>query len=614
MSCTPDPSRFLPASADEIRERGWDQPDIVFVTGDAYLDHPAFAAALLGRVLEAAGFKVAILAQPEWRSADAWRAMGPPRLFYAVSAGNMDSMINHYTANKKRRNEDAYSPGGRVGLRPDRATNVYAQRCREAFRDVPVIIGGVEASLRRIAHFDYWSETVRPSILVSSKADLLGFGMGEEVIVEIARRLAAGCEVRDLRDLRGTAYLLGMKEVLPEDQPMVRLPGFEEAKADPTAFATMTRVLHQETSPFNGRRLAQSHGDRTVLINPPSLPLSEAAMDHLYDLPYTRAHHPAYTESIPAHTMIKDSITIMRGCFGGCTFCSITMHQGRVIQNRSEESIVAEVQRVAENPDFKGHISDLGGPTANMYRMRCSKPEVEKVCRRLSCIHPTVCKLLDTDHRPTIDLMRRTREIKGIKRVHIQSGVRMDLAAEDHVYLRELAEHHVGGHLKVAPEHTSEKVLNLMKKPGIDSFNEFAERFQEESKRVGKKQYLVPYFISSHPGSSVEDMIDLAVFLKQRGYKPLQVQDFIPAPMDIATCMFFTGLDPMTMKPVDTVTKLRDRKVQRALMQFFKPENYHTVRAALLAAGRSDLIGNKKSCLIPAKAPREVRIKQERPN
>ena len=611
MPCTPDQHRFLPTTAEEIQARGWGQPDIVFVTGDAYLDHPAFAAALLGRVLESAGFKVAILSQPDWLSADAWRAMGPPRLFYAVSAGNMDSMINHYTANKKRRNQDAYSPGGRMGMRPDRATNVYAQRCREAFRDIPVIIGGVEASLRRIAHFDYWSETVRPSILVSSKADLLGFGMGEDVIVEIAQRLATGCGLSELRDIRGTAYLLGMKETVPTDRPSVRLPDFEEVKTDPRAFATMTRVLHQETNPFNGRRLTQRHGDRTLLINPPGLPLSEPAMDHLYDLPYTREHHPGYTEPIPAHIMIQDSITIMRGCFGGCTFCSITMHQGRVMQNRSEESIIAEVRRVAENPDFKGHISDLGGPTANMYRMRCSKPEVEKVCRRLSCIHPTVCKLLNTDHGPTIDLMRRARGIKGIKRVHIQSGVRMDLAAKDPVYLRELAEHHVGGHLKVAPEHTSDKVLSLMKKPGIDSFNEFAERFQEESQRVGKKQYLVPYFISSHPGSTVEDMIDLAVFLKQRGYKPLQVQDFIPAPMDIATCMFFTGLDPITMKPVETVTKLRDRKVQRALMQFFKPENYHTVRAALVAAGRSNLIGNGKSCLIPAKAPREARIKKQ---
>jgi uncharacterized radical SAM protein YgiQ len=600
-----NPSTFLPITVDEIRERGWEQPDIVFVSGDAYLDHPSFAAALLGRVLEVEGFKVAILAQPEWRSADAWRAMGPPRLFYAVSAGNMDSMINHYTANKKRRNEDAYSPGGRIELRPDRATNVYAQRCREAFPGVPVIAGGVEASLRRLAHFDYWSETVRPSVLVSSKADLLGFGMGESVIVEIAHRLAKGESVRDLRDMRGVAYLLGKNDELPDpEQATVDLPSFETVKADKVSFAEMTRGFHKETNAFNAKRITQPHGDRLLVINPPALPLTEPEMDRIYDLPYTRRAHPSYTEPIPAHTMIKDSVTIMRGCFGGCTFCSITMHQGRVIQNRSETSILNEVEKLGADPEFKGHISDLGGPTANMYRMRCSKPEVEKICRRLSCIHPTVCKLLGTDHGPTIDLMRNAREIPGIKKVNIQSGVRMDLAAKDDRYIQELAEHHVGGLLKVAPEHTSNSVLDLMKKPGIESFEEFATSFAAASKRVGKKQHLVPYFIASHPGSSAEDMIDLAIFLRKRGYRPLQVQDFIPAPMDIATCMYYTGLDPMTMKSVDTVTRLRDRQVQRALMQFFKPENYFTVRDALIAAGREDLIGEGKLCLIPKTPPK----------
>ena len=601
MSCTELPQTFLPTTAAEIRERGWEQPDVIFVSGDAYLDHPSFAAALLGRVLEDAGFKVALLAQPNWRSADAWRELGPPRLFYAVSAGNMDSMINHYTANKKRRNEDAYSPGGQIELRPDRATNVYAQRCREAFSKVPVIIGGVEASLRRIAHFDYWSETVRPSILVSSKADLLGFGMGESVITEIAQRLDAGETVQDLRNMRGVAYLLGKKGTIPDpDQKTVELPSFETIKSDKRAFADMTRQLHHETNPFNGRRLTQQHGDRTLVVNPATLPLDEAEMDRIFALPYTRRAHPSYRDPVPAHTMIKDSVSIMRGCFGGCTFCSITMHQGRIIQSRSEESILNEVKTLAKDPEFKGQISDLGGPTANMYRMRCTKPEVEKICRRLSCIHPTICKLLNTDHKPTIDLMRKSREIDGIKKVHIQSGVRMDLAAKDSQYLEELAEHHVGGHLKVAPEHVSTRVLNLMKKPSIDSFEEFAEGFQAASKRVGKEQYLVPYFIASHPGSSVEDMIELAVFLKQRGYKPRQVQDFIPAPMDIATCMYHTGLDPMTMKPVSTVTRLRDRKTQRALMQFFKPENHATVREALISAGRQDLIGKGKLCLIPA--------------
>jgi uncharacterized radical SAM protein YgiQ len=403
--------------------------------------------------------------------------------------------------------------------------------------------------------------------------------------------------------MRGTAYLLGKTETAPRDQAVVGLPSHAEVERDPRAFATMTRQLHHETNPYNGRRLTQIHGDRTLVINPPDLPLSEAEMDRLYDLPYTRRPHPTYTAPIPAHTMIKDSITIMRGCFGGCTFCSITMHQGRVIQSRSAESIVAEVEKVAADPQFNGQISDLGGPTANMYRMKCTRPEVEKICRRLSCIHPTVCKLLGTDHGPTVDLMRRARQVPGVKKVHIQSGVRMDLAAGEDEYLRELAEHHVGGHLKVAPEHTSAKVLDRMKKPGIESFETFAANFEAASRRVGKEQYLVPYFIASHPGSGVREMIELAVFLKQRGYRPLQVQDFIPAPMDIATCMYHTGLDPITMKPVDTVTKLRDRKVQRALMQFFKPENYFTVRDALIEADRRDLIGSGKTCLIPAKPP-----------
>jgi uncharacterized radical SAM protein YgiQ len=602
-----DTKDFLPTTPEEMRELGWDQPDIVFVSGDAYLDHPSFAAALLGRVLQAAGFRVAILSQPNWKTAEPWREMGRPRLFYAVSAGNMDSMVNHYTANKRRRKQDAYSPGGEVGLRPDRPTNVYAQRCREANKGVPVVIGGVEASLRRIAHFDYWSETVRPSMLVSCKADLLGFGMGEDVILEIAKRLDAGETMQDLRDMRGVAYLLGKKDELPTPETKtLTLPSFEEVKQDKVAFANMTRVLHHETNPFNGRRLTQKHGDRTLVINPARLPLDEDEMDVLYDLPYTRRAHPSYSAPIPAYEMIKDSITIMRGCFGGCTFCSITMHQGRVIQNRSEESILKEANTIAADPEFKGTISDLGGPTANMYRMRCKDPQIEAVCRRLSCIHPTVCKFLGTSHKPTISLMRKTREIEGIKRVHIQSGVRMDLAAKDDSYLEELAAHHVGGHLKVAPEHTSKRVLDLMKKPDVSSFDEFAKNFKRASQAVGKEQYLVPYFIASHPGSTVEDMIELAIFLKQRGYKPRQVQDFIPAPMDIATCMHYTGLDPLTMKPVETVTRLRDRMTQRALMQFFAPENYYTVREALIGAGREDLIGSGRLCLIPEQPPRDA--------
>ncbi len=613
-ACNPSLTDFLPTTAEELRARGQSQPDIVFVTGDAYIDHPSFAMAVLGRTLEAQGFSVAILPQPDWRSVDAFRSLGQPRLFFAVSAGNMDSMINRYTANKKPRSDDAYSPGGRAGLRPDRSTNVYAQRCREAFPGVPVIAGGVEASLRRIAHYDYWSDTVRPSILVTSKADLVGFGMGERVITEIAKRLDAGESLEDLRDMRGVAYLMRGSEQLPEhtwadatnDGETRALPSFEDVKQGGRPFAEMTRALHDETNPLNGRRLTQRHGDRTVVINPPALSLDTPEMDAIYDLPFTRRPHPRYREPIPAHDMIKDSVTVMRGCFGGCTFCSITMHQGRAIQSRSEKSILDEVRTIASAPDFKGHISDIGGPTANMYKMRCTKPEIEKRCRRLSCVHPTICKLLGTDHSPTTQLLRKARAIPGVKSVKVASGIRMDLAARDSEYLEEVAAHHTGGHLKVAPEHASDKVLRLMKKPSVGSFDEFAEAFQAASKRAGKEQYLVPYFIASHPGSSVEEMIELAVFLKQRGYRPRQVQDFIPAPMDIATCMHFTGLDPMTMQPVDTVKKLRDRNVQRALMQFFKPENWFVVRKALVDAGRQDLIGSGPKCLIPAKAPKEA--------
>ncbi len=608
----PDRDSFLPTTAEEIRARGWDEVDIVFVSGDAYIDHPSFAASILCRWLEKHGFRVAILSQPDWKSADPWRELGRPRLFYAVSAGNMDSMVNHYTANRKRRNQDAYSPGGQIGLRPDRPTAVYAQRCREAWQGVPVVIGGVEASLRRIAHYYYWSDTVMPSSLLKSKADLLGFGMGEGILLGIAQRLDAGESIRDLRDLRGVAYLLGRKEDLPEHDfdlghgggGDVRLPSFEEVKEDKRKFAEATRLLHHETNPQNGRRLIQLHGDRRLVINPPELPLDEAQMDDLYDLPYTRLPHPSYREPVPAWEMIQDSVQIMRGCFGGCTFCSITMHQGRTIQSRSPRSILHEVEQIAGAPGFKGHISDLGGPTGNMYRMRCTQPEVEARCRRLSCIHPTICKLLDISHKDTIHLMREARAIPGVKKVHIASGIRTDLARFDEEYIDELVEHHVGGHLKVAPEHASPRVLELMKKPELDTFDDFADKFRKASHKRGKDQYLVPYFIGSHPGSTVDDMIELAIFLKQRGYKPEQVQDFIPAPMDIATCMYHTGLDPITMKPVDTATKLKDRQVQRALMQFFAPENYHTVRRALLDADRRDLIGRGKQCLIPDTPPK----------
>ncbi len=600
--------RPLPMSMDEALRRGWDELDVVIVTGDAYIDHPSFAMSILGRVLEAAGFRVGIISQPNWHSCDDWRRFGRPKLFFGISAGNMDSMINHYTANKKVRNDDAYSPGGKIGLRPDRATLSYCQRAREAFKGVPVIAGGVEASLRRLAHYDYWSDKVRKSILLDSKADLVVFGMGENAIVEMAQRLQAGESVKDLRDMRGAAYALGASQTPPTD--VLTLPSYEEVVADKLQFAEATRIIHNETNPYNARRLIQWHGTQAVVVNPPQLPISEQAMDRIYGLPYTRQAHPSYAEPIPAFQMIKDSVTIMRGCFGGCTFCSITAHQGRAIQSRSKASIIGEIESMARDKKFKGTVSDIGGPTANMYQMKCTRPEVEATCRRQSCVHPKICKLLGVDHQPVIELMREARKVEGVKKVLVASGIRMDLARQSPEYIRELTQHHVGGHLKVAPEHVDPDVLFKMRKPANDDFEYFSEVFNEESQAAGKKQYLIPYFIASHPGSDLDAMINLAVFLKQNGYKPDQVQDFIPAPLDVATCMYYTGIDPFTKKPVFIAKGLRDRKTQRALMQFFKSENYFEVRDALRSAGRTDLIGDGCDCLIPATPPKEALIRR----
>ncbi len=621
---------LAPMTVEEMHARGWDAVDVVFVTGDAYIDHPSFAMAILHRVLEQAGFRVAILSQPDWTSCEPWRQFGKPRLFFAVSAGNMDSLINHYTANKKVRNDDAYSPGGRIGLRPDRATLVYTQRCREAFSGVPVIAGGVEASLRRLTHYDYWSDTVKRSIVLDSKADLVVYGMGEANIVEIAKRLAAGQTVKDLRDLRGVTYALGAKESPPVAEAtekfktllpgvtapphvdsgwtaqQIVIPSYEAVKADKMAFVEATRLIHSHTNPFNAATLIQYHDRQAIVQNPPAFPLSQAEMDAIFDLPYTRRPHPIYKEPIPAHEMIKDSVTIMRGCFGGCTFCSITAHQGRIIQSRSTESVMKEVNKLAADPEFKGVISDIGGATANMYEMRCTRPEVEAKCKRLSCVHPGICKLLGTDHGPLIQLMRDVREVDGVRMVRVSSGIRMDLAQLSPEYVSELAEHHTGGRLKVAPEHTSPKVLELMKKPSIDNFGIFAKQFHEASLKAGKpRQQIIPYFIASHPGSELEEMIDLALYLKRSGYKPDAVQDFIPAPFDIATCMYYTGIDPFSKKAVPIARNLRDRKMQRALMQFFKPENYFDVREALIQAKRTDLIGGCEG-LIPAQPPQEA--------
>ena len=605
---TPAGDKPLPMTMKEAKARGWDELDVVFVTGDAYIDHPSFAMAILGRTLEAAGFRVGIVSQPNWKNCDDWQRFGRPRLFFGISAGNMDSMINHYTANRKVRNSDAYSPGGRIGTRPDRATLAYCHRAREAYKGVPVIAGSVEASLRRLAHYDYWGDNVRKSILLDSKADLVCFGMGENPIVEMAQRLDAGETVKDLRDMRGVAYVCGAKDPIPEDA--IALPSFEEVREDKFAFAEATKVIHNETNPYNAKRLTQAHGTQTVVVNPPQFPISQPAMDKIYGLPYTRKAHPSYKEPIPAFATIKDSVTIMRGCFGGCTFCSITAHQGRVIQSRSKDSVIGEIKTMAADPKFKGIVSDIGGPTANMYEMQCSKPEVEAKCRRQSCVHPKICKLLGTDHGPLIQLMKESREVKGVRKVLVASGIRMDLARRSPEYVQELTKHHVGGLLKVAPEHASDGVLDKMRKPSVDDFEDFSEKFRGESKRNGKKQYLVPYFISSHPGSDLNSMIDLALFLKRNGYKPDQVQDFIPAPLDVATCMYYTEMDPFTKKPVFIAKRLKDRKMQRALMQFFKPENYFEVRKALLECGRKELIGGGCDCLIPAKAPKEAITKR----
>ena len=597
----------LPTTRAEMLDRGWDAVDVVLVSGDAYIDHPSFANGLIARLLEGSGYRVAVLAQPDWRTCDAWREFGRPRLFFGISAGNMDSMINHYTANRKVRNDDAYSPGGAIGRRPDRATLAYCQRAREAFPGVPVVAGGVEASLRRLAHYDYWSDTVRRSILLDAKADLVVFGMGERTVLDVARGLADGQSVRDLRHLRGVAYRLGASEPPPTGADTLELPDYESVVRDPLAFCELTRLSHLETNPHNARRLVQRHGREAVVVNPPALPLEQAEMDQVYGLPFTRRPHPAYGAArIPAFEVVQHSVQIMRGCFGGCTFCSITAHEGRIIQSRSQESVVTEIKLLAAQPGFKGTVSDIGGPTANMYQMRCTRPEVEAKCRRLSCVHPTICKLLGTDHGPLKSLMREARSVPGVDRVLVASGVRMDLARRDPEYLAELAAHHVGGHLKVAPEHTDPEVLRLMKKPAADDYLEFDKAFRAASRRVGKKQFTVPYFIASHPGSGLEEMIDLAVFLKRNGYKPDQVQDFIPSPFDIAACMYHTGLDPMTREPVKIVKGLRDRRMQRALLQFFKPENWFEVRRALEQAGRQDLIGSGCDCLIPDRPPREA--------
>jgi uncharacterized radical SAM protein YgiQ len=608
---------FLPMSRAEMEARGWDSCDVIIVTGDAYIDHPSFGMALVGRLLEAQGFRVGIIAQPDWQSAEPFRALGKPNLYFGVTAGNMDSMVNRYTADRKIRSDDAYTPNGEANRRPDRATVVYAQRCREAYSDVPVIIGGIEASLRRIAHYDYWSDKVRRSVLPDSKADLLLFGNAERALVELTHRLARGEKIGDIRDLRGTAFMApkGYAKVSRGDTPparedeVVRLPAYEEVKEDPVRYAEASRAFHLESNPGNARCIVQTHGDRDVWLNPPPIPLTTAEMDHVYGLPYARAPHPRYGEAkIPAWEMIRFSINIMRGCFGGCTFCSITEHEGRIIQSRSEESILHEIEDIRDKvPGFTGVISDLGGPTANMYRMACRSPAIESACRRLSCVYPGICENLNTDHSALVHLYREARQLPGVKKVLIGSGLRYDLAVRSPEYVKELVTHHVGGYLKIAPEHTECGPLSKMMKPGMETYEKFKRMFDAASKAAGKEQYLIPYFIAAHPGTTDEDMLELALWLKRNNFRLDQVQTFLPTPLAIATAMWHTEKNPLKRDPdseqVAVARGGRQRKLHKAFLRYHDAENWPLLREALKNMGRADLIGNGKKHLVPAWQP-----------
>ena len=655
---------FFPMSRAEMDTLGWDSCDVILVTGDAYIDHPSFGMALIGRLLEAQGFRVGIIAQPDWQSAEAFKKLGKPNLYFGVTAGNMDSMVNRYTADRKIRSDDAYTPDAAPGKRPDRAVLVYSQRCREAFSDVPVVIGSIEASLRRIAHYDYWSDKVRRSVLVDSKADLLLYGNAERALVELTHRLAAGENIHDITDLRGTAFLrksvpedwlevdsammdrpgrvdphpdpyaMQMSEGaacasdgvpdtpsakpitihrparVPRERQVVRLPDYELVSVNPVMYAHASRVLHLESNPGNARALVQRHGDREVWLNPPPIPLSTREMDYIYDLHYSRAPHPAYKGAkIPAWEMIRFSVNIMRGCFGGCTFCSITEHEGRIIQSRSEESILNEIVEIRDKVEgFTGTISDLGGPTANMYRLACKSEKIEQSCRKLSCVYPDICDNLNTDHSSLVQLYRKARAIPGIKKILIGSGLRYDLAVKSPEYVKELVQHHVGGYLKIAPEHSEENVLSKMMKPGMGAYQKFKEMFERFSKEAGKEQYLIPYFIASHPGTTDEDMLNLALWLKQNNFRLDQVQTFTPTPMAMATAMYHSGKNPLrkvTKSSEDVVIPKAGgkRRLHKAFLRYHDPNNWPLLRDALKEMGRADLIGNGKKHLVPSWQP-----------
>ncbi len=662
------PAPVLPTTREEMDDLGWDQCDVIIVTGDAYVDHPSFGMAIVGRFLEAQGFRVGIIDQPDWRDTRDFEALGEPALFFGVTAGNMDSMVNRYTSDRKVRSDDAYTPGGLGGKRPDRSVIVYSNRVREAYRNVPVIIGGIEASLRRISHFDYWSEKTRRSVLLDAKADMLVFGNAERQIAEIAHRVAAGEAIGDIADIRGTAFPrnatpAGWVEIdsthvdmpgridphpdpyaeapqqaqaqenldtdvqvvrfvreVPNEQrafSVIRLPSFEQVRDDKVLYAHANRVLHVESNPGNARPLVQRHGQRDVWLNPPPIPLTTKEMDAVYELPYTRKPHPKYpledkVAHIPAYEMIRFSVAIQRGCFGGCTFCSITEHEGRIIQSRSEESILREVEEIRDAvPGFTGVISDLGGPTANMYRLRCKSPTIEASCRRPSCVYPKVCPNLNTDHKPLINLYRKARELPGVKKVLIASGVRYDLAIESPEYVKELAQHHTGGYLKIAPEALSDGPLSKMMKPGMDTYYRFKELFDKYSKAAGKEQYLIPYFIAAHPGTTDEDMLELALWLKQNGFRADQVQAFLPGPMATATAMYHTGLNPLRKikaegEEVYIPKGAKQRRLHKAFLRYHDANNWPILREALKDMGRADLIGNSKKHLVPTYQPKST--------
>ena len=599
-------TEFLPMNRKEMEDRRWDRPDFVYVCGDAYVDHPSFGAAIITRLLESRGYRVAFLAQPDWRKEDSVREFGEPRLGFLVSAGNMDSMVNHYSVSKRRRGTDAYSPGGQMGLRPDRAVIVYSSLIRRVYPKVPIILGGIEASLRRMAHYDYWSDSLKRSVLVESQADLISYGMGERSIVEIAEALEAGLPVSSLTYIPGTVCLVHREEDLGD---AVRLPSYEELKAEKRKYAESFYTQYRNTDPFSGKRLAEPYGRKLfVLQNPPAKPLTQMEMDDIYALPFAGTYAPVYEQAggIPAIREVKFSLVSCRGCFGGCSFCALTFHQGRIIQTRSHESLLAEAKRMTQDPDFKGYIHDVGGPTANFRKPSCTKQLTHGVCTNRQCLFPKPCPNLKADHRDYLSLLRKLRKIPGVKKVFIRSGIRYDyvMADPDDTFLRELCEYHVSGQLKVAPEHVSDRVLSRMGKPEFSIYQGFADRYKKMNEKLGKKQYLVPYLISSHPGSTLKDAIALAEAVRDMGYMPEQVQDFYPTPSTISTCMYYTGLDPRTMEDVAIIRNPHQKAMQRALIQYRDPANYDLVREALETAGRRDLIGYGPHCLIRPEKPK----------